>query len=390
MSLYDILACPVCKVHFVRRNDTLHCTECGQAYPIVNGVPVMFLGGGAPEIQHQSELHVRNTYDPWVHRVILQSLLDNQIVLEVGSGNMALDDPCIIRMDVKLTPYVDLVADVHALPFLPECIDYIFSLAVVEHLYNPFLAAQSMYKVLKDGGYIYHECNFVFAYHGYPHHYFDATMQGMEQIFSQYVPLRKGVAPYQMPSFAIDMVLRTYLEHSHAYEHFHGRRLVNLLEQVINQDLRQYDIYFSEDEALNVAAGTYLVGVKQATPESSLIPSVIKDVWERDKELQDRFPNINQLTTVDNILVWAKQDGRNQYPEIACYLDNIVPFNKRGSKAPWDRSVVHSMPLIDPCFGAIGFDPDDPKSSRLPKILSTFLSTLAEAIEHLTKWTPSC
>jgi SAM-dependent methyltransferase len=75
-------------------------------------------------------------------------------------------------MDVAWSPYVDLVADAHALPFLPGSLDYIFSLAVVEHLRNPFLAAQSMVMALKDGGFIYHECNFVFAYHGYPHHYF--------------------------------------------------------------------------------------------------------------------------------------------------------------------------------------------------------------------------
>jgi len=56
---------------------------------------------------------------------------------------MALDDPCIIRMDVTLSPYVDLVADAHYLPFLPESVDYIFSLAVFEQLHDPFLAAKS-------------------------------------------------------------------------------------------------------------------------------------------------------------------------------------------------------------------------------------------------------
>ena len=135
MSLYDILACPTCKVRVLKENETLRCPQCGQVYPVIDNVPVMFPDGRIPEIKHESELTVRQTYDPWVHRVILQSLLDHQVVLEVGSGNLALDDPCIIRMDVLLSPYVDLVADVHALPFLPESLDYIFSLAVVEHLH---------------------------------------------------------------------------------------------------------------------------------------------------------------------------------------------------------------------------------------------------------------
>ncbi len=153
--LFEILACPTCKVKLTRSDDFLLCNQCGMKYPIVNGVPIMLPDGKIPEYTHSASLTVRQSYDPWVHRIILQSLLDHQIVVDIGAGNMALDDPCIIRMDISLTPYVDLVADVHFLPFLPESIDYIFSLAVVEHLRNPFLASQSIYNALKDGGFIY-------------------------------------------------------------------------------------------------------------------------------------------------------------------------------------------------------------------------------------------
>jgi uncharacterized protein YbaR (Trm112 family) len=191
MSLYNILACPNCQITLVRDIDHLYCNKCQTNFPIINGVPILFPDGSLPEIVHQETLNVLNSYNPWVPRLMLQSMLDDQIVLEVGSGNMALDDPCIIRMDVMLSPYVDIVADVHALPFLPESIDFIFSLAVFEHLSNPFLAAESIFEVLKDGGYIYHECNFVFGYHGFPHHYFNASMQGMEQIFKAFTSIRK-------------------------------------------------------------------------------------------------------------------------------------------------------------------------------------------------------
>ena len=317
----------------------------------------MFPDGSIPEVQHESELLIRQSYDPWVHQVILQSLLDNQVVLDIGSGNMALDDPCIVRMDVMLSPYVDIVADAHFLPFLPESIDYIFSLAVFEHLRNPFVAARSIYEVLKDGGYIYHECNFVFAYHGYPHHYFNASLQGMEQIFSEFVSLRKGVATYQMPSFALDMVLRTYLKHSHAHEYPQGRSIVHLLEEILRANLTQYDIYFSEEEALNIAAGTYFSGFKQVTPLSTLIPQCIHKVWDSRKDVQERFPNLNDLTTVNNVLVWAVREGQAEYPEIASYLKAIVPFNKRGEHMGFDRSILRGYPLIEPQFGAIGFEP---------------------------------
>ena len=324
----------------------------------------MFPDGSLPEIKHESELLVRDTYDPLVHRVILQSLLDNQIVIDIGSGNMTLDDPCIIRMDVMLNPYVDLVADAHHLPFLPESVDYIFSLAVFEHLRNPFQAANSIYETLKDGGYIYHECNFVFAYHGYPHHYFNATLQGLEQIFSAFVTLREGIAPYQMPSFALDMLIRTYLRYTHAREYKHGKHIANLLNTILNEDLTQYDIYFSEEEALNVAAGTFFAGIKQDSPDSTTVPEIILEIWKQNKELQYRFPNVNQLTTSNNILAWAKQEGKDHYKKIAEYLVSINQFNKRGSQSPWHRSEIHNMPFVEPKFVAINFDPEAPMAEN--------------------------
>ena len=350
----------------------LLCNTCGQNYPIINGVPVIFPDGRVPEIQHEADLPTRSTYDPWVYRIILQSLLDNQVVLDIGSGNMTLDDPCIIRMDVMLSPYVDIVADAHALPFLPESIDYIFSLAVYEHLANPFLAAQSMYEVLKDGGYIYHECNFVYAYHGYPHHYFNASLQGLEQIFSKYVPLRKGVATYQMPSFALDMVLRSYLRHSHAKDYQHGKPITELLQSIINIDLTQYDIYFSEDEALNVAAGTYFSGMKQTNPNSTIIPPLIYESWKGDSNLREKFINIYDLTTTKNIMAWALREGRTQNAEIDQYLRNLHPFCKHGETATWDREYIHSLPLVEAKFGAIGFSPDEPMAINSQIALGRF------------------
>jgi SAM-dependent methyltransferase len=348
-----------------KKSESLICNQCGQVYPIVNNVPVLFQDGSLPIIQHNTDLQTRESYDPWVHRVILQSLLDDQITLEVGSGNMVLDDPCIIRMDVTLTPYVDLVADVHNLPFLPDSLDFIFSLAVIEHLQQPFIASDEMFKALKDGGYIYHECNFVFAYHGYPNHYFNASMQGMESIFSQFVPLRKGVAPYQMPSFAIDMVIQSYLKHTHAKEYEHGREITDLFETIINKDLKQYDVYFSEGEALNIAAGTYFAGIKQKETGATIIPSQFHSIWEGDKDLKERFPNINDLTTTNNILIWAQTEGKKKYPEISAYIQNIKPFNKREENGDINRLKIRTLPKIEPTFGAIGYKIEDFKNTQV-------------------------
>ncbi len=107
--------------------------------------------------------------------------------------------------------------------------------------------------------------------------------------------------------------------------------------------------------------------MKQLSSNSSLIPNVIRKVWALDRTLQNRFPNINQISTVDNILVWAKQEGRKQYREIEEYLRNLEPFNKRGPEALWSRLYLHSLPLIEPRFGAVGFNPDEPLNVKIMK-----------------------
>jgi uncharacterized protein YbaR (Trm112 family)/SAM-dependent methyltransferase len=362
-NLYDLLVCPVCKHDVDRREDHLHCVACGRAYPIVNGVPVMFPDGSVPTIQHEQELSAVGNYFPWINRLVLQSLLDDQVVLEIGAGNMALDDPCVIRMDIVLTPHVDIVADAHALPFRSGAFDFQFSLAVFEHLRQPFAAAEEIRRVLKDGGYAYNECAWVFAYHGYPHNYFNASLQGLEQVFANFRKLRTGIAPYQMPSFALQMVLLTYLRHSTIGQYPEARPFLELLQQVVADDLVAYDRYFTEQDAAYVAACGFFFGLKQDTPESTIIPAAVREAWAKSAELHSRFPEPLNLGTVQNLLRWAREDGRDD-PAVAAYLDSIVRFNKRGADRPFERSVIRNAPYVEPRFGVLYDYPDAAPAPR--------------------------
>jgi SAM-dependent methyltransferase len=329
MNLFDILACPGCRGDLEIRSSACICSECRQSYPIVRGVPLFLSdpdGTGPP--QNQTELIVRTDYDPWIPKTVLHSLGKDQIILEVGCGNRALSIPNVIRMDIALTPYVDVVADIHALPFKPESLDFIFSMAVVEHLRDPFRAARSMHAALKDGGYIYHECNFVFTYHGSPCHFFNATAEGMKAIFSAFSIIRQGVAPYQMPSFALKNVLESYIHHSRAAESPQGLRVIRQLKEILDLDLLPLDGYFSEEGALNLAAGTYLVAQKKESPRSTLIPPVLFRHWQTLPELQERFSEVDRIHLPDNILIWAQGEGRARFPDIEAYFTGVIPFNK--------------------------------------------------------------
>jgi uncharacterized protein YbaR (Trm112 family)/SAM-dependent methyltransferase len=353
MDLYSILACPTCKIGVQRRGDSLVCPKCECVYPIVNGVPVLLPGGSVPSTEYQHELHTRPTYDPWVHRVVVQSLPASAIMLDLGAGNLTLDLPNVVRMDVTLTPYVDVVGDAHALPFLPGTFDFVFSLAVIEHLRQPFHAAEEMYRVLRNGGYVYGECNFVFAYHGYPHHYFNASQQGLEQVFASFEKFRSGVAPYQMPSAAVRMLLDSYLKWMQPSGEPDAQAFRLLLREVLEQPLATYDGLFTEEGALNVAAGVFFFGRKRLAEPSDVIPRVVQDVWEREPSVSARFPRPFDIGTVPNIMLWAKEEGRQQFSDLDEYFQSLVPFRKHGKEDATSRELFDALPVIAPEFGNI-------------------------------------
>ncbi len=277
-------------------------------------------------------------------------------------------------MDITLTPFVDVVGDAHALPFLPGTFDFIFSLAVIEHLRQPFIAAQEMNDALRTGGYVYGECNFVFPYHGYPYHFFNASQQGLEEVFASFTKLRSSVAPYQMPSFAVKSTLTIYrqlLAHEASLQ-----PLFELLDQVCQQPLGTYDQYLTEGEALQLAAGVFFFGVKGNDGASDIIPPAVQRAWRQSPVLQEQFPNMLDLGHVENIITVGKintvasktrrsmQRSRKLYHFISILLSTIAAYRHFRQRS-----------LQEPAFGHIA-EPTDQ---------TPYISKLAQRDQYIAR-----
>lgn len=98
--------------------------------------------------------------------------------------------PLIERVDYKVLDPVpdynpDIVGDIHALPLDDNSIDAIICMAVLEHVKNPFLAMQEMYRVLKPGGQLYLYVPFLYYYHPMKPYYDDYwrfTKDGLDEL----------------------------------------------------------------------------------------------------------------------------------------------------------------------------------------------------------------
>src|SRR5207249_6753826 len=107
---------------------------------------------------------------------------------------------------------------------------------------------------------------------------------------------------------------------------------------------------------------------------SGVIPAVVQLIYNQTRELQQRFPNIFDLGTAGNIMIWARTEGRQRYDAIAAYFDAITPFRKSEMVGEHDQEALCNEPLIEPVFGYIR---EPPRAHRRPQTDIDLLSASA-------------
>lgn len=190
---------------------------------------------------------------------IFNDLREDAVCIAVGGGPVRAH-PDLLNVNIAPFPNVDIVADAHILPLIPESVDAIHCEAVLEHLYDPNRAVSEMYKVLRPGGKVYACTPFMQSYHGYPHHYQNFTLTGHQRLFeSQGFKIEEaGVAVG--PTYALLSINGAF-----AYEYFpkpfdwiFGKSL-GLLARIV----RPLDIVLNKrSNAHVIASTTYLLAVK--------------------------------------------------------------------------------------------------------------------------------
>ena len=149
----------------------------------------------------------------------LKKLLNNKEnirILFVGSGyKRGYGVNCLgedllkksINLDIKPMGIVDIVGDVHHLPFKNETFDAVIAQAVICYLKNPFMAISEIKRILKKGGYIYTEIAFIHRYDGAD--LFRCTKKGLRELFKEFSLVDEGIVGG--PSSAFSNILVKYL-----------------------------------------------------------------------------------------------------------------------------------------------------------------------------------
>jgi len=114
------------------------------------------------------------------------------MVLNIGSGN-SIRQQGVLNVDMMDYENVDIVCDIHHLPFKDNSVDAVMSLAVLEHVQEPAVVLKEVRRVLKPGGRVFSVIPFMQPFHASPHDYQRYTLPGIEYLHRDFQKVESGV-----------------------------------------------------------------------------------------------------------------------------------------------------------------------------------------------------
>jgi SAM-dependent methyltransferase len=107
----------------------------------------------------------------------------NGLVLDCGAGRRDIYYENVVNFEIVDYDTTDVLGIGESLPFVDASFDAVISIAVLEHVRNPFACAREIARVLKPGGELHADVPFLQPLHGFPNHYYNMTHQGLRALF---------------------------------------------------------------------------------------------------------------------------------------------------------------------------------------------------------------
>ena len=193
---------------------TMVCSSCGHVYQQTTRAINMLPGDAHVTADLTPTRNVSsNPYTPDALALIAAATARDGWVLDCGAGSRPSRLPNVINLEIVDYPSTDVLSIGECLPFKSNSFDAVLSLAVLEHVRDPIRCAQEIMRVLKPGGELRADVPFLQPSHGYPHHYYNMTQQGLCALFSREAEILECRVPlHGHPIFAVQWLLSRYLQ----------------------------------------------------------------------------------------------------------------------------------------------------------------------------------
>ncbi|MFY9626570.1 MAG: class I SAM-dependent methyltransferase [Methylocystis sp.] len=211
-----------------------------------------------------TELVSENGYDDETESMIRSA--SDGLVLDVGAGNRPAYYSNVVNYEVVDYATTDVLGVGEELPFKDNSFDGVISIAVLEHVKNPFRCASEIARVLRPGGWLKCCVPFLQPLHGYPHHYFNMTHEGLRTLFEPYLDIeRQEVTPPMHPVWAIAWQLRVWANAlpPAARKDFLRQRVSDLIQHPAGMLQESWARELPMEKQFELAAATILIGRKR-------------------------------------------------------------------------------------------------------------------------------
>ena len=212
---FSRLRCPECGQALDGTANQAHavtCRACHMQFPQTTRA-ICMISGELAQRANLATTHLvsSNPYTPAALNLIERVTSGGGKVLDCGAGARPHRMEGVINAEIVDYESTDVLAVGESLPFADASFDAVLSLAVLEHVRDPFACARELLRVTKPGGELLVDVPFLQPVHGYPHHYYNMTAQGLENLFGDQVRVLTNTVPlHGHPIFGAQWLLRDY------------------------------------------------------------------------------------------------------------------------------------------------------------------------------------
>ncbi len=204
-----------------------------------------------------------NKYD--THVLELIETHRDGLILDCGAGKRSVYYENVVNFEIVAYDTTDVRGVGEVLPFVDGAFDAVISIAVLEHVKDPFRCAREIARVLKPGGKLICCVPFLQPYHGYPHHYYNMTHQGLRNLFADVIAVdRVEVYASVLPIWALTWIVRSWAEglKGGTREDFLNMRLRDLTAPALAMLQAPFVTGLSKKKNLELASACVLFGSK--------------------------------------------------------------------------------------------------------------------------------
>jgi SAM-dependent methyltransferase len=268
--IYGVLRCIRCASRFPEGGyrfgaDSIGCASCGAAYDCSQGLFDLLPDESRAPLELDSDDSIsQNEYDATALALIGDD--PGAFFLDCGAGLRRVERANVVNFEAVAYRSTDVLGDNERLPFTDGAFDGVMSLAVLEHVRNPLLAADEICRVLKPGGKLLAVVPLLAPVHAFPHHYFNMTAEGLARLFADRLEIVEQTVPDSgLPVWALTWILRSWHDGlpQSTRASFANLRIRDLLGEGHEYLGRDFVKQLSREKNFELAATTMLIGKKR-------------------------------------------------------------------------------------------------------------------------------